>query len=667
MFFDHLVKKKQVQLAAPPPIPDNGWRPLPTSEWPDLRRASWIGFDVETYDPNLLTKGPGWARHEGYIVGISLASDWGSLYLPIRHATQSNLNLDATQVLSYVKDVLETPNVPKVGANLLYDVGWLTEENIFVEGDLHDIQFAEALLTESGGTSLEYLGIKYVGEGKESSDLYNWLSSYCGGKPNSDQRGNIWRAPPSLVGPYAERDASLPMDILQQQWQELEKQDLLNVYRLECDLIYPLVQMRMAGVSVNLPYVEQLKVEFDGTAERLNNELADYCGIRVNVHSNNDLAKLFDQGGIKYPKTELGNPSFVKEFLDECEHPIADKIKEIRKFDILRNTFLQGYLLESNVNGKVYCQFHPLRGTDGGTRSGRFASSDPNLQNIPIRTDEGKKIRACFVPDDGHECWEKVDYSQIEYRFLAHYAVGRGSDVLRTRYNDDPNIDYHDNTYREVCPVMGWDVDDAENAKFRRRPIKNINFGLIYGMGKPKLKRSLMLYFQGKASDDEVEALFKAYHEANPYVKATMDATSREANMLGYITTILGRRSRFELWQPIYGGDRGMALPYHLAVRQWGNGIKRAFLHKAINRRLQGSAADLMKVAMWKCWKAGIYNVIGYPRLTVHDECDHSVVDSSPQSNEAYEFMRHTMATAIPLLVPVKLDSKRGANWGLAD
>lgn len=665
MFFDNLTKRKQATLAAPPPIPRNGW--TPPTDFPDLRRADWIGFDVETFDPELLMYGPGWARGRGYIVGISMATHFGSWYYPMRHATQTEMNLDANRVLPYVKAMLESL-VPKIGANLLYDVGWLTEENIFVNGPLHDIQFAEALLTETGNVALEWLAQKYLGEGKTSQELYEWLAVYCGGKPNDKQRANIWRAPPSLVGPYAESDASLPYQILEQQWPELEKQDLTNVYRLECDLIYPLVHMRRAGVNIDIPYAEQLKREFDETSRRLNQKLASDAGIHVNVHSNPDLTRLFDRLGIEYPKTAQGNPSFVKEFLDELEHPVGEQIREIRKFDILRNTFLQGYLLESNVKGKVYGQFHPLRGNDGGTRSGRFASSDPNLQNLPVRTDEGKKIRTCFIPDKGHTYWEKNDYSQIEYRFLAHYAVGPGSVNLRHRYNADPDIDYHDNTYVELCPYMGWTIGDEATAKLYRRPLKNINFGLIYGMGKAKLQRSLLSYFQGKATKQEVEELFKAYHAANPYVKATMDETAKEANTQGYITTILGRRSRFELWQSAeYGEDDGLALPYHLAIRQWGNYIRRAFLHKAINRRLQGSAADLMKVAMWQCWKVGIFDVTGYPRLTVHDELDHSVIDESKEQTEAYEFMRHTMATALPISVPVKVDTKRAANWGLAD
>lgn len=651
MFFENLTKRKQAQLATAPPIPDNGWRP-PT-EFPDLRRAEWIGFDVETFDPELLTYGPGWARGRGYVVGISLATDFGSWYYPVRHATQTHYNLDANQVFPYVKAMLETP-IPKIGANLLYDVGWMREIDIRIAGELHDVQFAEALLTETGATALEWLGQKYVGEGKESGELYEWLSQYCGGKPNSTQRANIWRAPPSLVGPYAESDASLPMKILQEQWPELEKQGLTNIYRMECDLIYPLIEMRLAGVSVDLDRAEQLKQEFDQTSTQLNQQLAANYGMHVNVHSPQELARLFDSLGIEYRKTALGNPSFAKDFLDEIDHPIADEIGEIRKFDILRNTFLSGYVLGSNVNGKIYGQFHPLRGSEGGTRSGRFASSTPNLQNLPVRTDEGKKIRSCFIPDNGHECWEKVDYSQIEYRFLAHYAVGTGSDELRNKYVNDPDTDYHDLTTATVKEKTQKDIE--------RRPIKNINFGLVFGMGEPKLARQIGIAMS------QAKELFKAYHTGNPYVKATMEAISIEANMLGYITTILGRRSRFELWQPLHGGgDRFMALPYSQAVAQWGNGIKRAFLHKAINRRLQGSAADLMKVAMWLCWKHGVYDVIGYPRLTVHDEFDHSVINSSPQQNEAYAYMHHVMETALTISVPIKVDVKRNINWGLAD
>jgi DNA polymerase I-like protein with 3'-5' exonuclease and polymerase domains len=301
----------------------------------------------------------------------------------------------------------------------------------------------------------------------------------------------------------------------------------------------------------------------------------------------------------------------------------------------------------------VYGQFHLLRGDEGGTRSGRFSSSTPNLQNLPSRDDElAPLVRGLFIPDDGHKQWRKYDYSQIEYRFLIHFAVNGlhddSADEVRRIFNANPQTDYHDMTRDLVHRQTGQLLD--------RKPIKNINFGLIYGMGVDKLAGGLGL------SVKEGKELFAAYHKGAPFAKATMDACSKEAMDFGTITTILGRKSRFDLWEPdSWGHDReNLALPYEQAILRYGK-IRRAYTHKALNRRLQGSAADLMKVAMLQCWEEGIFDETGVPRLTVHDELDFS---DPGGKDEAFRAMRHVLETAIPLRIPVKADCDIGPNWG---
>jgi DNA polymerase-1 len=649
--------KKRTRLALPPPIPETGWRP-PVG-YPNLSAAKVIALDTETFEPDF-DHGPGWGRGKGHIVGVSLAAidahgNRGKWYFPVRHEVEPQDNLDPATTFRWLKTVLETPNIPKVGANLLYDVGWLTTENIFVQGDLHDVQFAEALLNEEGEVALEFLGQKYCGTGKESDVLYRWCAEAYGGAANGKQRGNIYRAPPCLVGHYAEEDADLPLRVLDRQWPLLAAEGLKQVYRMECDSIYLLTRMRLTGVNVDLRVAEQLYGELAVDIRDLNAQLYTQVGIHANVNSGADLGKVFDKIGLRYPQTAAGNPSFTKEFLKTVEHPVADLIREIRAYDKIRSTFLRSYILESNVNGRVHCQFHPLRGDDGGTRSGRFSSDKPNLQNIPVRSKLGKRIRKLFIPDTGHLCWEKNDYSQIEYRFLAHFAVGVGADGVRDRYNKDPKTDYHDMTIELVRAITGQTID--------RKPIKNINFGLLYGMGESKLAKQIGI------EKKTAKELFKAYHEGNPYVKATMDAAADEAQRSGYVTTVLGRRSRFNLWEPkeINYDSRAVALPHERALRYYGVNIQRAHTHKAINRKLQGSAADMIKVGMWRCLQDGVFDVIGVPKLQVHDELDFSVVDDSMQQEEAFAHMRHVLATALPLRIPALVDSGRGPNWGAVE
>ena len=448
------VFKRHVSIRELPPVPNTGW--TPPRELPNLDSAVRISFDCETYDPFLTDdgpiakQGPGWARGKGHIVGVSVGAvdalgNTGAWYLPVRHTVGSEVNLPTGAVFRWLHDVLSNPRTPKVGANLIYDIGWLAHENIYVNGELHDVQFAEALLHEDGHTNLEYLGRKYCGEGKDSSLMYDWLAAAYGGAADSKQRRNIHRTPPQLVGAYAESDASLPLRVLDAQLPLLAAEGLGDVYRMECDLIYLLVRMRMAGVHIDLNKAEQLYDDLGRAIPSMYDAIGNEYGYRIESTSNANLGRLFDRIGIKYGRTENGQPSMRKDWLKALDHPVGKAIIDIREHEKLRGTFLKSYLLDAHVNGFVYCNFHPLRGEDEGTRSGRFASNVPNLQNIPSRTPLGKQIRQAFVPDPGHSHWKKYDYSQIEYRMLVHHAVGDGSDDVRARFNAEPDRDWETN------------------------------------------------------------------------------------------------------------------------------------------------------------------------------------------------------------------------------
>lgn len=646
LFWQDLPRKKGDKVARiMPPIPETGW--VAPTEFPDLRGAAALAVDVETYDPELKKHGPGWARGKGHICGIAVGVPEGHRwYFPIRHTIEKEQNLDPEHVIRWARDQLTNPNQPKIGANITYDIGWLRQEGIHVQGRLHDVQFAESILKESATVNLDDLGERYLGRGKETNLLYEWCSSYYGGKPSEDQRKNIYRAPPRLVGPYAQGDVDLPFHVLERQWPLLLQQGLMHLYDMECELIYLMVEMRFAGVTVDLNVAEELREQMVKGEEEFAGKINHIAGMEVNVNAAASIAEAFDALGIRYTRTSKGTPSFTKGFLKTLDHPIGPAINELRARKKFRGTFIEGYILNSHVNGKLYGSFHQLRGDDEGARSGRFSSSAPNLQNIPQRSKLGKQIRRCFIPDPGHRRWRKGDYSQIEYRSLAHYAIGPQSDLVRQRYNEDPNVDFHEMLKILVLEITGQDHP--------RDLIKNVNFGTLYGMGKKKLARYLNL------SDEQAQALFDAIHAGAPFMRATMDATMEEARYLGYITTILGRRSRFDLWVPGHYDPDAKPVSYDMAIRQYSN-PERAYLHKALNRRLQGSAADLLKAAMLKCWKDGIFHVTGVPRLTVHDELDFS---DTGETDEAFAEMTRVMETAIQLRVPVKFENELGPNWG---
>lgn len=665
MFFqdEPLSKKRGARIRCAPPIPNTGWRP--PSEFPNLSAASVIGFDVETKETDF-ARGPGWARGRGQICGFSIAArarggETGKWYFPIRHEVAPEWNLDPNQCLAWLSHQLNTPHIPKVGANLLYDIGWLSEENIAVKGKLHDVQFAEALIDEEGDVNLDWLSFKYLRSGKTSDGLYAWLAEAYGGSANGLQRANIYRAPPELVGPYGEDDADLPLRILEKQYPILQSEGLIPLFELENRLIPLLIKMRRQGVRVDVDGAEKLYVKIGHDIETLNANLSREVGFEINVNSPEHLAKAFSEIGLKFPKTAPsknfpdGQPSFQKEFLKGLKHPLGKSVNAIREHIKIRSTFLRGYLLEGNVKGLIHCQFHPLRNDDNGALTGRFSSSDPNLQNIPSRSELGKLIRTLFIEHLGHAAWKKFDYSQIEYRMLAHFAVnepgGNSADLLRANYNNDPKADYHKIVQENVKLLTGMLID--------RSPIKNINFGLLYGQGQDELGY--------KAGFDKAQAkgVFEAYHKGAPYVKPTMKHIGREVQRLGYTQTITGRRTRFRLFQPAEYGARGIPLPYEQALAEYGHNIKRAYEYKSVNYKLQGSAADVIKIAMDAAHTAGVFDYIGVPLIQVHDELGFSVIDHSPAQKEAYDFLTHTLENSVKLSIPIKVESKEGANWGV--
>lgn len=642
------VAGKRSSYAPPmPEIPDTGWR-APT-QFPNLSRARRLAIDVETYDPELITHGPGWARGSGHIVGVSVATDDAGWYFPVRHETCPEQNMDPEHVFRWLRDTLSGPQ-PKVGANLLYDVGWLRQEGVHVAGRLYDVQFGEALLSETGRTSLDTLGKKYLNEGKTTDLLYQWLADWFGGDPDGKQRRHIHRAPPSLVGPYAIGDVDLPLRVLSAMYPKLRSEGLVELFEMENRLIPLLIEMRFKGVRVDLDRAAQLNDHlFEATKEK-QAWLDKAAGFGVNVNAADSLAKLWQSLGLPIKQTKTGRPSFTKEVLAGVNHPVVEAITLIRKWEKMRGTFVDSYILGSAVNGRLHCQFHPMRDDGNGTRSGRFSSSHPNLQNIPSRDEElAPIVRGLFVPDEGHASWRRYDYSQIEYRFLVHYAEGPGAEEVRRQYREDPDTDYHVFTQELVYRLTKFRIE--------RKPIKNLNFGLIYGMGVPKLCASLGV------TREQGEMIFSRYHEALPYAKATMDLCSNLAARDGHITTILGRRSRFDLWEPTVWDKEAAPLPYPQAVARYGR-VRRAMTHKALNRRLQGSAADMMKVAMLRCWEEGVFDRTGVPLLTVHDELDFTD-PGTREAAEGFREVRKIMEEALPLRIPVRVDEEVGPNWGM--
>jgi DNA polymerase I-like protein with 3'-5' exonuclease and polymerase domains len=589
-----------------PPIPDTGWHAR--EYFPDLSRAKVIGLDIETCDPNLRDKGPGVRRGDAFIAGVSVATEDWSGYYPIAHSMGQNL--DRAKVYAWLKDQLARDEQPKVGANLLYDLDFLAADGIEVKGPLLDVQYADPLLDEyCRSYSLDAIAKRRLGESKETSLVYQWCADAYGGAANGAQRSNLWRTPSELVGPYAEQDARLPVRIIRKQWDLLRDKGLLHIFRMECGLIRLLLRMRQQGVRLDMPRVMLLDAELDAAAITMQADLG------INVHASEEIARLCEQHRIDFPRTEKGAPSFVKKWLLDHPHPLMHKVSELRTLYKMRDTFVRGAFLSNHIRGCLHCELNPLRSDDYGTVSGRFSCSHPNLQQVPKRDDVwGPRMRSCFIAHDDEHAFGSIDLSQIEFRLAAHYGIGSNAEEVRERYRLDPKMDF----YQIVVELTGLD----------RSPSKNISLGTLYGMREKKFAmmtgRSLR----------EAKELFAQFNDRLPFMRETYDATCDEALDVGYIRTI---------------GGRLCTLDEHSA-------------HKALNRRLQGSCADMLKRSMLSAFDAGIFDVLRL-YLSVHDELDFGIPKTKAGIEAARE-LHAMMVSAYPLSVPVRANMGIGRNWG---
>ncbi len=626
----------------------------PPTTFPRLREARWASIDLETFDPGLAAKRGPAARSGGYIVGAAVKTDTGVReYYPMRHS--GGPNCDAAQVENWLRDELSQFRGEIIGANVsLYDGDYLQVAGIRApRAKWRDVQWAEALIDENANSyALEVLGQKYLGRGKKTQEL---KAIY-----GEDVMSHFREVHPAHAREYGLVDVDLPPEILVHQRKELARQHLTDLYDLECRLVPLLLYMRQRGVRVDLDAAERMRGRLLQLFAETNGQIKNVLGFEIDVNSGPDVARAFDKLGLAYPLTEKGAPSFRKPWLKLQADPLSKLIVSARQYDKLRSTFIEGYILNGNINRRIHCQFHPLRSAgdeegDSGTITGRFSSTNPNLQNIPIRTALGKEIRAIFRPENGRDWW-CYDLSQIEYRFLTHFACkaeAPGAEAARQMYLNDSKTDFH----QAVAILTGLERGDA----------KNLNFGLVYGMGVPKLAATLGLTNSDGSPTEKALEIMATYHERAPFIKAMYNMASKAAQSRGYVRTILGRRGHFDLWEPKFGGLRQPAYPKQQALAVYGDGIRRAETHKALNKVVQGSSADQLKRAMVNCWEAGLFTDNGPLSLgiTLHDELDGDV-DPGAKGQESLAEVKRLMEGAIPLLVPVFADGHTGKNWAEA-
>jgi len=601
--------------------------------FPDLSKYEYVAIDLETRDPNLKSKGSGAVIGDGEIIGVALAVEGWSGYYPIGHREG---NLDKRIVLDYVRDVCKASNT-KIFHNAMYDVCWLRAYNIPINGFIVDTMVMSSLIDENRlSYALNSIAFEYLREVKDEKGLRE-AAEAAGVDPKSE----MYKLPAMYVGGYAEKDAELTLRLFKILSVEIQKQNLSEIFDLETQLFPCLIDMKFKGVRVDVEGAQKLKLQMLKEEEALLLEVKRQTGVDTQIWAARSISKVFDKLGLHYERTEKTQaPSFTKNFLSEHNHPLVKKIAKAREINKAHTTFIDT-ILKHEHRGRIHADINPIRSDQGGTVTGRFSYSNPNLQQIPARNkDLGPKIRSLFLPEENHT-WGCFDYSQQEPRLVVHYAA-----------TTDP-IMYDQSVTNIVNKFKSDSVDFhqtvADMAGITRSNAKTINLGLFYGMGKAKLQAEL-----GLSTKEEAENLFNQYHENVPFVRELMNRTSSHAQFSGSIGTLLGRRCRFNKWEP---STFGMHTPMSLeeAERTYGRGrIKRAFTYKALNKLIQGSAADMTKKAMLDLYKEGII-----PHIQIHDELDISI-ESEAQAKKIIEIMEN----AVKLAVPNKVDYEYGNTWG---
>jgi DNA polymerase I-like protein with 3'-5' exonuclease and polymerase domains len=637
----------------------------PTS-FPDLKDHKYIAIDLETRDPGLKSKGSGALIGEGEIVGIAVAVEGWSGYYSFGHLEQNHF--DEVSVMSWIKDVCALP-ATKLFHNAMYDVCWLKAYGVKINGHIVDTMVMAALVDENKFSySLNSVSYEWLGEVKDETALKE-----AAAKAGVDPKAEMWKLPDMFVGAYAEKDAELTLKLFKKLSVEIKKQNLTNVFDLETQLFPCLIDMKIKGVRVDVEKAHKLKQQLASQEENLLLEIKKETNLEPQIWAARSIAKVFDKLDLPYERTAKSKaPSFTKNFLQEHKHPIVNKIAKAREINKAHTTFIDT-IIKYQHKGRIHADINPIRGEGGGTVTGRFSYSNPNLQQIPARNKQlGPMIRSLFIPEEKHT-WGCFDYSQQEPRLVVHYAAS--SQKLRDEEEVKKIVDEFNNNEVDFHQTV------ADMADISRTQAKTINLGLFYGMGKAKLQAEL-----GLSTKDEAEKLFNKYHDRVPFVKDLMNNTSKDGSALGYIRTLLGRKCRFDKWElneynpgvfspPMTEAEAREAsvikqktkeierqkykielgeITEDQILKNIKPNIRRAFTYKALNKLIQGSAADMTKQAMLNLYREGIV-----PHIQIHDELDISV-ESPQQAKKIIEIMEE----AVTLKIPNKVDYESGNNWG---
>jgi DNA polymerase-1 len=582
-----------------------------------LGSARAISFDTETTSTDSM-------RAE--LVGISLAVEPGQgYYIPIGHLPGLGAQLPLNRVLDALRPSLTDPSIPKVGHNLKYDFVVLARYGVRVLPLVFDTMIAE-WLTNPASRNLGLKNMAWVRQDIRMTSIDELIGK---GK----KQITMAEVPIAQAADYAAADAEVVLRLMPELENEMVERHARALFEeLEMPLVSVLADMEMEGVALDIHFLGQMASELSQRLAEIERQVYEAVGSPFNLNSPQQLSEaLFQRLKIAPPdrtqRTATGFYSTSAEVLESLrgEHPVVDGVLEYRELSKLKSTYLDALPTQVNpTTGRVHTSYNQT-----GSVTGRLASSEPNLQNIPIRTETGRQVRKGFIASEGHVLLS-VDYSQIELRIVAHMS---GDQAMKAAFRLGQDI--HATTAAAIYNVPLEKVD-----KDQRRRAKGINFGLIYGMSAFGLTRATDLTLA------EAEDFMGSYFQQFPGVKKYLDGIRRLAAEQGYVETLLGRRRYFPNLK-----------------NQSDRNIRNREEREAINAPIQGSAADIMKVAMLRVpaalKRAGLSARM---ILQVHDE----LVLECPEAelDKTTEAVQDIMESAYQLDVPLLTEARFGPNWG---
>ena len=647
----------------------------------DLKGIDTVAIDLETYDPDLKDKGSGAIRKKGWVCGIAIATDKQTLYFPLDHKEVDNI--PRNKAWKYLNEKLfQNPNIKKIFHNAMYDVCWIrAETGLMPHGPLLDTMVAASVIDENRMRySLDALSKDYLKESKYKYDLQEKTLEWSQGTIK-DPMTNMHNLSYDLVKDYAEQDVNLTLKLWNLFNARLDQEEkveigtrnektktLRHIFELETKLFPCLVDMKFKGVRFDVETAKRLGERLKKTKTNIVDYIKRRTGVKIEIWAAASIKKLLDKLQIKdytsTPKTKL--PQLPKNYLKTHPNHFVRMIAKAREFDKAEGTFVEG-LLKFVHKGRIHADINQIRGEKGGTITGRFSMSNPNLQQIPAKGFIGKKMRELFLPEEG--CmWGAFDYSQQEPRIVVHYALKlglHGAEKVADSYKNDSSADFH-----KIVATM---------ANIPRTTAKTINLGLFYGMGKNKLAEQLNLEYT------EAKELFEKYHSQVPFVRRLSYDLQEFAERNKFLYTLEDRFCRFNKWEPmdkkwdakekrfVIKGDKPVPLlsrenaeilykselmdkgyPPDPTLKNFENHYRPAFIYRALNKLIQGSAADMTKKAMVLLYEEGIL-----PHIQIHDELCVSI-DKKDQAVK----IKDIMEKAIKLEIPNKVDYESGPNWG---